>query len=301
MKLTLKKEPKDKGPVKKKKTKSKGLPFGKGKKKGGNDEEKEKVSFDIKKVPLFLYTQFPSFYTFLSGGNPPQLDLETALKVRKVEKPLLPQVNLLPSHLALIGVKRNTRRGIIFIVVALASLLGVIYVGQGTAIGLANQSLLTSKAQVATSQERANTYQPIGAYFDSLQGRLEIAAAQIGSQIDFPKISNYISSKIPTGISLGSLNVVPLVPNADPAQLVAQCGPVDDFFNAHPVPILACVNFSGNFNSPITLIQFQKVLAAGNILTNVSVQAQGASPAGAPAPYKGTAAITTQAVLAGGR
>lgn len=257
------------------------------------DEEK-----GASRLSLFLYEQFPTFYKSVSRGKVPRAAVASERRKIKTAKPKLPQVNLLPPRLALEEARRATRRGLLLTAASLAALIGLIWFGQSTSIDLASQSLTAAQEQVDTSVNRAQTYKPIGDYFDSLQSRLDLAAARAGGQIDYQRVMERIAKAMPPGAVLTSIEtrtVKPADANANPLAVIEQCGPVNDpFQTVPPEQVIGCVTFSGTVSSRDQIGDIISGLAGDPLLANVyAAQASQGAPDTGSLSFSGTAAVTS--------
>lgn len=245
------------------------------------EDKKAKGKGDVShssRLSLILYSQFPSFYRIVSRGKIPTAGPE---RVKRVVKPRLPQVNLLPPALAFEAALRATRRGFIIAGAGLLAILSLVYFGQSTSIDLANQTLASAQEQVKVAQDRARQYQPIGDYFESLQVRLNIANSSAGDQIDYERVVLAAAAALPSGAQMLNANAkvpTPSVPSNDgvPQVLdIGACGVESGSEEALGVAVVGCFTMSGVAADRFSLTLIQESLEESPLFVDPVVKEQG--------------------------
>lgn len=238
-----------------------------------------------------------------SKQQPPGLNLSLA-KYAKTQS--LPKVNLLPPVVALM-VKERRIKFALFLAGLCASLISmIIWTITGVAVSQANKDLANLDFQVAATQNQVNTLLPYQTYLNTVQTSIQQANTKFGLQLDYAKLLGDLQKERNVGgatfLNIVTKNIDPTIaanlPKGSSAPSPAsQCGPVDNPFASIPVPIVACIAFSGSINSRTNIPALIEKLSSLPYLQDVSIIQNGQAVSGQQTPFSGSAAITKSLVL----
>lgn len=252
-----------------------------------------------------LAKMFPTFAKMANKGGATSAPTTSAKpgkakKSAKVQVPQLPIVNLLPPRLEIQRLQRSTKRGFLFAGVAIIITAGALWSLQTTMLGSAQQALTTAKANIADAEAKTASLADVKAYYEAIDARKEIIAAEAGQPLDYPAIQEALFNAIgPSGtLNLFDVKLIDTtISTGDPNALAASCGPVTDPFakldDALPI---ACFSFAGYVPERSMIPGIATSLKSQGIFGNISVMQAGSVNAKG-ASFTGTGVITDKAVI----
>ena len=220
----------------------------------------------------------------------------------------LPSVNLLPEEVTLRVIHRRTKFTIALSALVVMIIMGFTWAIQGVTIASANKSYLAAQTIVAASQNRVNQLNPIQKYLDTLKSRITLTNAKLGTRLNYTQLLTSVGNVVNNNAVISTISVklisLPAGAVATPGKaggktsLASQCGVVNDPFSSDPVPLVACVSFTGTANNRNSLNTIITQLSAVPFLSNVNVvQATQVLVGSTSYTFNGTVAVNDKILL----
>lgn len=248
------------------------------------EKEKKAPSQAEVKLKRLLAKAFPTLAK-VSGSTAAELD-ET--------KPKLPLVNMLPPSLVIEVRKRAMTRGFAALAALMALVVGGVWFAQGTEIQVATVEVETREFETQLVKQEVDRLKPIGAYFDQLQQRLNIAAQVYMEQADYATILAGIRGSAPEGVVITEVSIEFISPLAPEAPT---CGTDTSPFLDQTARPLGCISFTGVARDTVLLTEFIRNVESVEAIQYPFI-APGQPSATGEITFTGTAAISAAASVA---
>lgn len=228
-----------------------------------------------------------AFPTLAKASGASTLQVETV-------KPVLPRVNLLPPSLVIEVKRRFMIRAFAVITSLIALAMAGIWFAQGTEIQIATTQVESREFETSLARAEVDRLKPIGAYFDQLQGRINIAAVMYMEQADYAGILTGLQAAAPEGVTLNDISIEFVSPSVAEAPT---CGSDTSPFLDQSIRPLGCITFTGTARDTTVLTAFIEAVDTVDAVLYPFI-APGQAGAAGEVTFTGTAAISPAASVA---
>ena len=201
---------------------------------------------------------------------------------------------MLPPSLVLEVKRRAMIRAFAALTAVLAIIVAGVWYAQGTEIQIAATQVETNEFETQQVRTEVDRLKPIGAYFDQLQQRLNIAAQVYMEQADYTSILSGLKGAAPEGVIIQNVSIEFISPTAPEAPT---CGSDTSPYLDQTIRPLGCITFTGTASDTLALTTFIQQVETVEVILYPFI-APGQPGSTGEVTFTGTAAISPAASVA---